>query len=103
MSHGPWQPGNCADLGCTGYTFAQGVGRFQWDGVYGHAYSLDFTSTTPAGSVTGTGGLRYFFHFEGSVMAVPEPTPAWMFSSGLLVLIGAARRRKKPAPCREIS
>ena len=35
-----WQPGNRAELGCSGYTFLDGVGRLQWDGVYGHTYTL---------------------------------------------------------------
>lgn len=89
-----WQPGNCASLGCTGYTFLDGVGRFQWDGIYGHTYTLDITSTIPAGDSSGLAGNRFFTHLEGTVTAVPEPSPAWLFSSALLVLFGISKYRK---------
>lgn len=88
-----WQPTNCADLGCSGYTFLNGVGRFQWDGVYGHTYTLDTTSTVPD-TVVGLGGVKVYTHLEGTVIAVPEPAPVWMFSAALLAMFGIARTRK---------
>jgi hypothetical protein len=89
-----WQPTNCADLGCSGYTFLDGVGRFQWDGIYGHAYTLDTTSSVPLGDPSGCGGCQFYTHLEGTVMAVPEPAPVWMFSAALLAMFGIARKRK---------
>ena len=96
MGSGAWQPGNCAALGCTGYTFTNGVGRFQWDGVYGHAYLLDYTSTIAAGDPSGLGGFQFYVHLEGTVAAAPVPIPAaiWLFGSGLLGLLGMTRLRK---------
>lgn len=87
---GAWQPGNCAALGCTGYTFTNGIGRLQWDGIYGHAYTLDYTSTVQTGSFT---GVQFYTHLEG-VVAVPEPTPALLFVAALPILFGLARKRK---------
>ena len=89
-----WQPGNCDSLGCSGYTFVDGVGRLQWDGVYGHTYTLDITSTIPAGDASGLGGSYFYTHLEGTVTAVPEPSPVWLFGSALLVMFGIARYRK---------
>lgn len=90
-----WQPGNCADLGCSGYTFTDGIGRLQWDGVYGHAYTLDFTSTVAHNDPSGFSDVRFYTHLEGfTPMPVPEPAPAWMFGIGLLALAGMARARK---------
>lgn len=36
----------------------------------------------------------YTLHLEGIVNAVPVPAAAWLFGSGLVGLVGAARRRK---------
>jgi hypothetical protein len=92
-----WQPTNCVDLGCAGYTFTDGIGLFQWDGVYGHAYTLDFTSTGVHGDPTGFGDVRFYTHLEGVVEAAPVPVPAamWLFGSGLVGLLGLARRNRK--------
>ena len=42
-----------------------------------------------------TCGVNYFLHLEGVVNAAPVPAPAalWLFGSGLLGLIGVARRK----------
>lgn len=93
LGSGAWQPGNCADLGCSGYTFTEGIGRLQWDGTYGHAYTLDFASTVPLGDSSGFGGVQFYTHLEGAV-AVPEPTPALLFVVALPILFGLARKRK---------
>ena len=89
-----WQPTNCAALGCSGYIFQNGVGRLQWDGVYGHAYTLDTTSTVPNGDPSGFGKVKFYTHLEGTVTAVPEPAPVWLFGSALLVMLGIAKRRQ---------
>lgn len=99
LGSGPWQPGNCAELGCTGYTFTNGVGRFQWDGVYGHAYSLDFTSTGLPGDPSGFGGVRFYTHLQGIVAAAPVPLPAaiWLLGSGVAGLLGFFHRGRMKA------
>jgi hypothetical protein len=99
LGSGPWQPTNCAALGCTGYTFTDGIGRLQWDGVDGHSYLLDFASTVPLGDPSGFGGVRFYTHLEGVVAAAPVPVPAavWLFGSGLAGLLGLARRNRKTA------
>ncbi len=93
---GAWQPTNCAALGCTGYTFTDGIGRLQWDGVYGHAYLLDYASTVLAGDPSGFGGVHFYTHLEGIVAAAPVPVPAavWLFGSGLMGLLGVIRKRR---------
>lgn len=95
MGSSAWQPVNCAELGCTGYTFMSGVARFQWDGIYGNAYTLDYTATVPIYGKTSFGGEPYFLHLEGTVQAVPIPAAVWLFGSGLLGLVGVARRKMK--------
>ncbi len=87
-----WQPGNCLALGCSGHTFTNGVALFQWDGVYGDAYTLDFTSTVQPGDPSGLGGVQFYTHLQGVVSAVPLPAGVWLLGSGLLGLIGVARR-----------
>lgn len=89
-----WQPTNCTALGCSGYTFANGVGRFQWDGIYGHGYTLDTTSTIPPGDPSGIGGAQFYTHLEGIVTAVPVPAAAWLFASGIMGLASISRRRR---------
>ena len=94
-----WQPANCADLGCTGHLFANGVGWLRWSGVYGDTYTLDHTATIPPLDPSGFGGVQTYFHFEGRVLAtVPEPGSDWLFFAGALPwLASAARRRTAPA------
>lgn len=96
LGGGAWQPGNCAALGCDGYTFTDGIGRLQWDGVYGHGYTLDFTSTVPDGDPSSLGGVQFYTHLEG-VVAVPEPAPMVLFAAALPFLFGLARKRKSLA------
>jgi hypothetical protein len=93
LGSGAWQPLNCAALGCTGYTFTDGIGRFQWDGVYGHSYLLDFASTGVHGDPSGFGDVHFYTHLEGIVTAAPVPVPAalWLFGSGVMGLFGFAR------------
>ena len=96
MITGAWTVGNCATLGCIdggADTFASGIANFSWDGVYGNAYQIDYTATVQTGGFAGT---QYFLRLEGVVNAAPVPVPAavWLFGSGLLGLVGVARRKK---------
>lgn len=79
-----------------GGTFDNGTGiaTFVWDGIYGHAYTLDYTATIPQADPSGFGGVYYGLHLEGSVNAVPIPAAAWLFGSGLMGLLAVARRRR---------
>ena len=94
LNSGAWTPGNCAtSLGCSaGATFTDGMAFFSWDGVYGNAYQIDYTATFQN---TGFSGTQYFLRLTGIVSAAPVPVPAavWLFGSGLLGLIGVARRK----------
>lgn len=94
LGTGAWTPVNCESSGvaCAGY--ADGVAVFDWSGVYGDAYTLDYASHVPQGHSSGFGGVPFFLHLEGTVMsAVPLPAAAWLLGSGLLGLLGTARRR----------
>ena len=81
------------DFGGT-YNNGTGIATFAWDGVYGHAYTLDYTATVPQADPSGFGTVYYGLHLEGTVQAVPLPAAVWLFGSGLMGLLGLARRGK---------
>lgn len=54
--------------------------------------TLNHFATVPIGDPSGTGGVSYALHLEGTISAVPVPVAMWLFGSGLLGLIGVARR-----------
>ena len=61
----------------------------------GSAYTLDYNAVVPSG---GFAGVAYLLHLEGvvgtgAVSAVPVPAAVWLFGSGLLGLVGVARRK----------
>lgn len=72
-----------------------GIATFSWSGVYGTGYTLDYTAVVPQADPSGFGGVYYGLHLEGTVNAVPIPAAVWLFGSGLLGLVGIARRKKK--------
>lgn len=66
----------------------------------GEAFILDYTAIVPSGNFF---GLGYALHLEGcvnglercdSVPSIPVPAAVWLFGSGLIGLIGLARRKK---------
>lgn len=64
----------------------------------GSAYTLDYTAVVPPGDPSGFGGVVYALHLEGTisqqVAPIPVPAAVWLFGSGLIGLVGVARRRK---------
>jgi hypothetical protein len=40
------------------------------------------------------GGFNFNFNLQGSMTVVPIPAAVWLFGSGLLGLLGLARRKK---------
>ena len=63
----------------------------------GDTYSLQYTATVPPGDPSGFGGVVYSLTLEGSIVetsAIPVPAAVWLFGSGLLGLVGVARRKK---------
>ena len=98
MGSGAWDVLNCADssMGCAGATFAESTADISWSGTYGDTYTLFYTATVQSGGYAGT---KYFLKLigtveQGLVPAVPVPAAVWLFGSGLLGLVGVARRKK---------
>jgi hypothetical protein len=78
--------------GAWGAGYSDGVGNFVWDGIYGHAYTLDYHARFPVGDPSGIGGVAVGWHFEG-VVAVPEASTYGMMLAGLGLVGFMARRR----------
>ena len=75
-----------------GQIYGSGVSNFAWSGVYGDSYTLNYTSTVPAGAPLAES--RYYLYLTGTVNAVPEATTYGMMLVGLGLVGFAVRRRK---------
>lgn len=62
----------------------------------GDRFILDYSvHTLPIeGDGNGLNNTQYELHLEGTISAVPLPAAVWLFGSGLVGLIGVARRKK---------
>ena len=63
------------------------------DCTNGDSFTLDYTAHVPLDDPSNFGGVLWGMHLEGTVSAVPVPAAVWLFGSGLIGLIGAARRK----------
>jgi hypothetical protein len=59
----------------------------------GDTYILDYIGHIEQGSPSGLGGEEVRIHLEGTISAVPIPAAVWLFGSGLLGLVGIARKK----------
>ena len=56
-------------------------------------FSLDYSATVPSCGC-GFTGVEYALHLEGVISEVPVPAAAWLFGTGLVGLVGVARRKR---------
>ncbi len=66
---------------------------FAWKGNYGGSFTLDYEAHVPSNAAYFK-NQDYKLHMVGAVEPVPLPAAAWLFGSGLLGLLGIARRKK---------
>lgn len=57
-------------------------------------FILSYSAVVPRADPSGFGGVTYNLYMEGHMGAVPIPAAAWLFSSGLLGLVGVARHKR---------
>jgi len=93
LGTGAWQVLN-ASSGMPTSGYANGIGIFNWSGVYGDSYTLDYTATPQAGPYI---GVQWALHLEGTTVPVPEASTYGMMLAGLGLVGFAARRRGKAA------
>ncbi len=60
-------------------------------------YTLTYTAIVPQADPSNFGGATYNLTLTGHVSSVPVPAAAWLFGSGLLGLVGIARRKHAKA------
>ena len=72
----------------------------------GDTYTLTYAAHVPLGDPSNFGGVLYGLNLTGTISgalpdpipsAVPVPAAVWLFGSGLLGLVGVARRKKTAA------
>ena len=61
----------------------------------GDTYTLSYAATVPPGDPSGFGNVSYTLSLNGSISEIPVPAAVWLFGSGLLGLVGVARRKSK--------
>ncbi len=57
-------------------------------------FTLDYVAQVPKNDPSNFGGVVYSLRLEGQVGVVPVPAAVWLFGSGLVGLVGVARRKK---------
>ena len=65
----------------------------------GDTYSIAYSGRVPPGDPSGFGNVAYRVSMSGTITAppvseVPVPAAVWLFGSGLVGLVGVARRKK---------
>lgn len=86
---GAWQVTN-ASSGMPTSGYRDGIAIFNWSGVYGDSYTLDYTATAQSGPFQ---GIPWALHLQGTVL-VPEASAYAMMLAGL-GLVGLATRRRR--------
>ena len=102
---GAWNPLNAAAAGMSTTSFTNSKGNLTWDGISGHAATLDYTATVPSG---GFAGVKYSLHLtfctvlSGGCASAPSPTSPipeastyTMMLAGLGLVGFVARLRKQ--------
>lgn len=72
------------------------------DCTNGDTYNLMYSATVPAGDPSGFGGVAYYLNLAGTISGgditapavIPVPAAVWLLGSGLIGLVGVARRKK---------
>lgn len=67
----------------------------------GDTFVLDYAAHVPLGDPSKFGGVPYAVHMTGTIAAaptvIPVPAAVWLLGSGLVGLVGVARRKKAKA------
>ncbi|MBZ0073032.1 MAG: VPLPA-CTERM sorting domain-containing protein [Gammaproteobacteria bacterium] len=72
------------------------------DCTAGDTYTLTYSATVPAGDPSNFGNTRYLLNLVGTISGgditapavIPVPAAVWLLGSGLIGLVGVARRKK---------
>jgi hypothetical protein len=63
--------------------------------AHNEVFSLNYNGVVSQDNPAGFAGMSYGLHLEGTIVsAVPLPSAVWLFGSGLIGLVGVARRKK---------